>query len=306
MRRIALLALQCSFALACSTPRPSAPDAALPDASAPRDVVADLVTPVDASASDARSSDTTADAATGTIPNWLLTAQTTGSRRDVHQLLRISVAPADYGAMSTICANIQMPAGIRQANTIEAMTFVEGRLLASITDMTTADTLIEIDPCRCTATSVGYFMSGSVSALTAIGRSLFGISSTNNALIEIDTRSGRGRQIAALPRRWGGAGLTWSGPARNTLFASNAGDETLTELTPRTGAALGAPIALDYNFVTLTVQFHRGRQRIFGCSAPGELHEIDPDSGHVTVQPGINALCQSLAAPNGSVACVLD
>ncbi|MFO0558085.1 MAG: hypothetical protein U0269_29895 [Polyangiales bacterium] len=273
-------------------------DAARPDAVHAEDVAANR------DAADEANDAAVRDTGTVTVPNWLLTVQTSGTSHDVHQLLRVSVDPATYGAISTVCANIQMPSANVQQNIVSALAFVEGRLVATIAQVEQADSLIEIDPCRCTSRFISAIGFTNVRSITAIGPLLFGLSASANSLIV--TEGGRGRRIATLPPTLAAATLTWSGPGRNTLYAINPSDDTLTELSPGSGATVAAPIGLDFNFTTVTAQYHQGRQRVFGCSFSGGLYEIDVAAAHVTVQSGTNPNCNTLAAPNGPVACIAD
>jgi hypothetical protein len=303
MRTSVVLAGVCWSLVACSPESPTGPDAGRQDAAALSDAAPDIATPLDAASSDGATRDA-ADASALRVPNWLLTIETAGTNRDVHRLLRVSVATADYGAMSEICANITMPASVPASNIISSLTFNQGRLLASGRTMADGDTMFEIDPCRCTATVVGQYGYDAVPGITSIGPDLFGVTTTADLLIAINPMTARSTRLGALPSDWGTAGLSWSGPARNSLYGISGSDDTLVEFDARTGAVIGAPRTLDYDFGSVGMEFHPGLDRIYGCSTAGNLLEVDAATGHVTVGPMLYAPCNNLAAPFGSVACV--
>ena len=62
-----------------------------PDAGVPFDTSRDAEAPLDANLNDV------AEAGPAMIPNWLLTVENGGADNEIHRLLRVSVAPADYG-----------------------------------------------------------------------------------------------------------------------------------------------------------------------------------------------------------------
>jgi len=293
MRRIALVLCPLMLA-ACS------PEVALqPDAGPAFDASRDAEAPLDANLVDV------AVIGPAPIPNWLLTVENGGVDNEVHRLLRISVAPADYGATRVICPDITLPASVPASNIISSLTFNRGRLLASGRVTANGDSMFEIDPCTCTATLVGGYGFESVPGITSIDAEMFGITTASDLVIGINPATAMGTRLGALPNDWGTAGLSWSGPIRNSLLGISGVDDTLVEFNARTGAVIGTPLTLDYDFGSVGMEFHPGLNRIFACSSEGMLLVVDATTGSVTVGPNISPTCNNLAAPFGTVDCIL-
>ena len=274
------------------------------DAAGRPDAPPDAEDPVDASLVDTATADA-AEAGPPSIPRWLLTVENSGVDNEVHRLLRVGVAEADYGMTREICPNIALPTTVPASNIISSLTFNQGRLLASGRGVENGDTMFEIDPCTCTATVVGPYGYSSVPGITSIGTQMFGITTAADLVLGINPATGAGTSLAMLPSDWGTAGLSWSGPTRNSLLGISGADDTLVEFNASTGAVVGAPLTLDYDFGSVGMEFHPGLNRIFACSGEGNLLEVDATTGHVTVGSVISVGCNNLAAPFGSVDCVL-
>ena len=264
----------------------------------PVDASRDAETPLDVNLADI-------GIAPAAIPNWLLTVENGGVDNEVHRLLRVSVAPTDYGTTRVICADIALPASVNASNVITSLTFNQGRLLATGNGSANSDTMFEIDPCTCSATVVGAYGFDPVPGITSIDAQMFGVTTTADLVISINPLTAAGAPLGALPSDWGTAGLSWSGPIRNSLLGITSADDTLVEFNARTGEVIGAPLMLDYDFRSVGMEFHPGLNRLFACSNAGALLEVDTTTGHVTFGPTISSLCNNLAAPFGTVECIL-
>lgn len=292
MRRIALV-LGPLMLIACS---PESVER--PDAGPRRDAGRDAEAPLDANLVDVAIVVTP-------IPNYLLTVENSGVNNEVHRLLRIGVAPADYGMTREICPNIALPSTVDPSNIISSLTFNQGRLLATGKGTVNGDTMFEIDPCTCTATVIGAYGFDPVPGITSIDTAMFGVTTTMDLVITINPMTAVSARLGALPNDWGTAGLSWSGPVRNSLLGISGSDDTLVEFNATTGAVIGAPLTLDHDFGSVGMEFHPGLSRLFACSTEGNLLEVDATSGHVTVGPSIGPTCNNLAAPFGTVDCIL-
>ena len=287
------------LAAACSTE--ATPER---DAAARPDAPPDAEDPVDASLVDTAVADA-AEAGAPSIPRWLLTVENSGVDNEVHRLLRVGVATSDYGMTREICANITLPTTVPASNIISSLTFNQGRLLASGRGVENGDTMFEIDPCTCTATVVGPYGYSSVPGITSIGVDMFGITTAADLVIGINPMTAMGTSLGMLPGDWGTAGLSWSGPMRNSLLGISGADDTLVEFNPATGAVVGRPTTLDYDFGSVGMEYHPGMRTIYACSGEGNLLEVNAATGRVTVGPMISVGCNNLAAPFGNVDCVL-
>ena len=63
---------------------------------------------------------------------------------------------------------------------------------------------------------------------------------------------------------------------------------------------------LDYNFGAVGFEVHPANGVLYACSTKGDLLEVDPDTGHVTVigPLGPSGSCTNLAAPYTDIECI--
>lgn len=267
--------------------------------SAPLDAALELDTAVSQDASDASAL---------VVPPWLLAIENSGTDSNKHRLLRIAVDEAEFGQTREICSDVTLPAGVPTSNIISSLTFNQGRLRATGRVIEQGDTMFEIDPCTCTASVIGAYGGtsgfGGIPGITSIGAAMFGIDTVSDLVTRIDVNTARSTPLAPLPGDWGTAGLTWSGPQRNSLLAISGATDTLVEFDPATGTVRGTPLALDYDFGSVGMEYHPGQDRLYACSSTGHLLVVDAVNGHVTVGPLLFAPCNNLAAPFGRVDCI--
>lgn len=258
---------------------------------------------------DAMMSDVPAvDAGPPPLQEWILSIDNEDDF-NVHRLVRISIAAEDYGALTVICDDIALPSTVPAQNNISSLTFNNGQLYASgrgADDDLEGNALLLIEPCGCTATDIGRYAYTHVAGITSDGvQDMFGVSGRDDVVFRIDPMDAASTLLAELSSNWQTVGLTWSGPARNTLWGINGTADQLVELSPTNGSELRS-IDLSIPFGSVGIEYHPGVDTIFACSNPGELLVVNPETGEVSVGPDLGLEdCNNLAAPFGAVECVL-
>jgi hypothetical protein len=172
----------------------------------------------------------------------------------------------------------------------------------------TGSALDLIDPCTCQVTPVGSY--GGFTGVNGITSDqlteLFGVASTQDVTIKIDTMSGMATQVGALGFDWGTGGATWSDELQG-LWAINGSTDFLYTIDKNTGAA--TPQAqLSFNFGTVGIELHPGVNEIYACSSNAVLFRIDSNNGDVIDVSGNGTKmqtgsCTNLAAPYKPVFC---
>jgi len=228
---------------------------------------------------------------------WLLSIDN-GSK----QLQRVDV---DTGIGTNLC-KLKPASGIGSVTaSYPSLTFSRNNVLYASRSGASLDV---IDPCTCEVTSVGSY--GGFSGVNGItsnqATDLFGVSSTSDDLIGIDTSNGLGSVIGdGLQVDFGTGGATWSDFGK-TLYAINGNDESLYTIHPITGVAT-LVVALSKPFGTVGIELHPYNGVIYACTDFNPLREIDPLTGIVTEKPnpmGQVSSCTNLAAPWKPVACL--
>jgi len=167
-----------------------------------------------------------------------------------------------------------------------------------------------IDPCTCARTVIGPTKVDALPGITsdqALG--LYGLETTVDQLMTIDTMTGNAAPVGPLGINWGTGGLTWSDDLKDT-FAINGTDDRLYTINHVTGKA-SFLVQTDYNFGSVGIEWHPKTREIFACSNPAELLRVEQKDGKVTVVGPMllenkQAHCDNLAAPWVPIACVED
>lgn len=249
------------------------------------------------------------DSGTPELEKWLLTIDNK-SKNKVHSLMRISVDAATLGEQTEICADLTLPSSVPASNVFSSLTFNKERLYASGVGESKSSSLFIIDPCKCTATEVGRYGFGGMGGITSRGEQMFGISTDQDVFVSVNPATGTATKLANLDSDWVTAGLSWSGPENNTLWAIGSimafGASVSKAIEfDASGKPIGKPVALDYDFGSVGTEYHPGLHKLYACSDPGKLLEVNTKTGHVTVGPSMNQKgCNNLAAPYGHVKCV--
>ena len=238
------------------------------------------------------------------IGEWILSIDNR-EENVVHALIRISVAEADYGAVSTICEDIALPDSIPSPNILSSLTFNDNTLYATAQGVENGDTLLRVDPCECTATVVGGYGYTHVAGITSnVDADMFGLSGVESVLLEINPTSAMTRLIRALDVEWTTVGLT-AAPTEGMLWGISGATNELVLFNAADGAIVQT-LDLSYNFGSVGMEYHPGVDKIFACSNTGELLVVDPETGNVDVGPVFAPDgCNNLAAPFGTVECIL-
>lgn len=178
------------------------------------------------------------------------------------------------------------------------------------------DTLDIINPCTCEVTEVGVTQSSdgtiytSVPGITADGNkveTLFGLSTDQDKLLELDVATGAAEEIGPLGLDFHYSGTTWS-VELDGLYAINDYTDKLYVLNTGTGAA--NDIAdLDINFDKVGIEYHVGDQNLYTCTnvnfAPlSKVYRVNVQTGETTVVADLDYGCNNLAAPWTPVACI--
>jgi hypothetical protein len=179
-------------------------------------------------------------------------------------------------------------------------------------------TLDIIDPCTCEVTTVGTtedangVLYSNVPGITADGHkveTLFGLSTDQDELLELDIATGGATSLGPLGVDFHYSGTTWSTDL-DGLYAINDYTDKLYVLNPETGAA--TDIAdLDLNFDKVGIEYHIGDQNLYTCtnhnfSSLSKVYRVDTATGTTTAVSDLNYGCNNLAAPWTPVACIDD
>jgi len=175
-----------------------------------------------------------------------------------------------------------------------------------------ADTknLEAIDPCTCARTVIGPTKVEALPGITSDqGFGLYGLETTVDQLVVIDTTTGNATPVGPLGLDWGFGGLTWSDDLKDA-FAINGTDDRLYTIDDATGKATFL-VQTNYNFGSVGIEWHPTTHELFACSNPADLLRVDQTDGSVAVIGPMllennQALCDNLAAPWTPVACVED
>lgn len=165
-----------------------------------------------------------------------------------------------------------------------------------------------IDPCTCKRTVVGPTKVDALPGITADqALGLYGMDTTLDNLVSLNTDTGNATVIGALGINWGTGGLTWSDVLKDT-YAINGTDDKLYRINHLTGKATSL-IQTNYNFGSVGIEWHPKTGEIYACSNPAELLLVSEKTGEVTVVGPMNlenkaAHCDNLAAPWVPVPCV--
>ncbi|MEZ4385099.1 MAG: hypothetical protein R3A79_27465 [Nannocystaceae bacterium] len=167
-----------------------------------------------------------------------------------------------------------------------------------------------INPCTCERTIVGPTNVSALPGITADqALGLYGLETTIDQLVDIDTLNGNATPIGPLGINWGTGGLTWSDELEDT-YAINGTDDTLYTINHVTGKAT-VLVKTDYNFGSVGIEWHPKTKEIYACSNSSELFSVSEKDGHVTTIGPMNldnqaAHCDNLAAPWTEIQCVDD
>ena len=165
-----------------------------------------------------------------------------------------------------------------------------------------------IDPCTCKRTVLGPTKVDALPGITTDQElGLYGLETTVDQLMAINTMNGNATPVGPLGINWGTGGLTWSDDLKDA-FAINGTDDRLYTIDHLTGKATFL-VQTDYNFGSVGIEWHPKSHEIFACSNPAELLRVQQKDGAVTVVGPMllenkQAHCDNLAAPWVPVACV--
>jgi hypothetical protein len=167
-------------------------------------------------------------------------------------------------------------------------------------------TLDRIDPCTCEIKAIGGFGGPTgVYGITADpGDSLFGVATTQDTAINIEVSLGMATTLGPLGVNFTTSGATWSQDDKK-IYAINGGDDNLYTIDLKTGVATMLT-KLNYNFGSVGIEVHPANNKIYACSTSGDLLEVNPASGDVTVIGSMeqSGSCTNLAAPWLEVDCI--
>jgi hypothetical protein len=223
-------------------------------------------------------------------PEWLLSIN-----NQTRYLQKVSIIDA---TTEDLC---KLPNG----TSYPSLTFARSNVLYASAGGTALDI---IDPCTCDVTPVGPY-GGGISGVNGITSDqsvdLYGVASTNDVTIAIDTMSGVATVVGALGVNFGTGGATWS-DALKGLYAINGSTDYLYTVDPKSGKATPL-VKLNFNFGTVGIELHPGNGTIYACSSGPDLYTVDQKNGNVkSVGKMAQTTCSNLAAPYKPVECIGD
>ena len=241
------------------------------------------------------------------LPAWIVSIDEPDATTD--RLIRISIDDNDFGTVTEICADLTLPDSLPADTAFTSLTFNQNIILASARKNITGDTMVIIDPCGCEATEVGEYGFSRVNGITSNeDQSLFGVSVTEDVIIDIDPMTAASQVLTDLMADWGSTGLTWSQPQDNVLYGINASTDRLHTFDGDSGVDQDS-IQLSGNFASVGIELHPTFNRLFACGIAGQrraLYEVNVEDGTVTqLEPDVWAgNCDNIAAPFGPVDCI--
>jgi hypothetical protein len=241
------------------------------------------------------------------LPAWILSIDEVDATTD--RLIRISVEQLGFGTVTEICADLVLPPGIPDNTNFTSLTFNQDVLYASAQDNAIGDTLMRIDPCLCEAIEIGKYGYEAVNGITSNEDQLmFGVSVTQDVIIDIDPMSAASMVLQPLNLNWGSTGLTWSQPIDNVLYGINATTDRLHTFDGDTAMEIDQ-IQLNANFSSVGLELHPTFGTLYGCGIAQNqrnLYEIDVQTGDVALVAADvwQATCDNIAAPFGPVECI--
>ena len=242
---------------------------------------------------------------------WILHVEEPDQMTD--RLVQIFVDENNLGQRNVICEDLTLPDGIPSNTAFTSLTFNSNVLYASVRKFNVnGDTLLRINPCDCTTEEVGQYGNGMYDGLNGITsneiQDMFGSSSTDDIIIDIDPETADAGFLADLPGDWGSTGLTWSDPVDNVLYGINATNDRLYTFDGDNAMNI-SDIQMNGNFGSVGIEYHPGFDVLYACGIANDnnsLYSVDIDSGMVTqvVADAFEAVCDNLAAPFGPVDCI--
>lgn len=164
-----------------------------------------------------------------------------------------------------------------------------------------------IDPCTCEVTVLGDSGFSSIPGITADRvNGLFGIETTQDLFLTIDTSTGAGTSIGPLGVDFGTSGATWS-DEDDTVYGINGTDDSLYVIDPDNGEATFVTYITGVDFGTVGVELNPFDGVIYACTNDGILYAVDRITGVATAignGMGHQTACSNLGAPWTEVACL--
>lgn len=248
---------------------------------------------------------------------WLLAIDESdpleGDGQPTDALVRVRLDPGHEGEREVLCPSLALPPELPADTNFTSLVVQGERLYASALLETWGDTLVEVDPCTCTASVVGSYGFTQVAGLAAADEldGLFGLAAEGDALLTIDAANANAEALVELAADWGSNALS---PARTDgaveLYALDASSDRLYTFRASDGLSMGS-VPLSQPLLTAGLELHPEIERLYACGVEGRetaLYELTPDSGALRmIADGVFAsACDNLAAPNGPIACIPD
>ncbi|HNT28051.1 MAG TPA: hypothetical protein PKH10_07720 [bacterium] len=224
------------------------------------------------------------------------------NRTDATRLLKVDI---DTGEGTEVCV---LPAPYNGYN-YNSLTFNRaGYLFAHCRGVSGEVSQIHrIDPCTCEVTVLGDSGFSSIPGITADRvNGLFGIETTQDLFLTIDTATGAGTSIGPLGVDFGTSGATWS-DEDDTVYGINGTDDSLYVIDPDDGVATFLIAITGVDLGTVGVELNPFDGVIYACTDDGILYAVDPITGIATAigtGMGHQTSCSNLGAPWTEVTCL--
>lgn len=167
-----------------------------------------------------------------------------------------------------------------------------------------------IDPCTCEVTRVGSTVDGNgivydnIPGITANGEKiekLFGLSTDQDKLLDLETSNGMVRPIGDLGFDFDYSGTTWS-VELGGLYALNNTNDMLYTVDTETGLATEV-VELDIDVHLVGIEYHSANNNLYVCTN-SRVYNVNVEDGTTEMVAELTYPCNNLAAPWQDVPCI--
>jgi hypothetical protein len=234
----------------------------------------------------------------GTTPPWLVTMSRLEEDGDVY-LVHVDIETAES---DPVCVLVDSLTQEPITSVGPSLTFTrDDRLIASFSGR-----IAEISLPSCEVIEIGSIGYGEVfGILPDEGNELYGISSTSDVLLRIDTATGAGTVVGALSQDWFLAGATWIEESQDIIGLRGI-DNSLYDVDQLTGVDSLIAV-LDVQFTNIGIEYHPLTEQLYACTGDGHLYRIEDDFTTTDLgDMGLFGACTNLGAPWSDVVLPID
>ena len=208
----------------------------------------------------------------------------------VRHLFQIDIETA---ATTDLCTVTDGATGMPLTGNTSTITFTRDDRLLFVRGQTV---LWELALPSCVATEIGTIGFGGVNGICPDeGNDLYGLSTTSDVLLAIDSNTGVGTEIGALGQDWGSLGGTWNEDEQRVL-GINSNTDALYEINQMSGAATQVQV-LPLLFASVGMEYHPLTSRIYACTNDSHLYRLEDDGTLTDLGDTGLGTCDNLGAP---------